>query len=118
MLRYHLALKIPEPREACRLRVGGEYANWDEGKSLLFDDSYEHEAWNDTDGERVVLFMDVVRPLKSPVRQVNDLHHQGHLQVAFYVGDAKRRHLDWEKKFEELRRAESARDSCHLPTGR
>jgi ornithine lipid ester-linked acyl 2-hydroxylase len=102
VLRYHLALKIPEPREACRIRVDGEYANWDEGKSLLFDDSYEHEAWNDTDGTRVVLFMDVVRPLKSPVRQVNDFIIKA-ISRSPYVGDAKRRHLDWEKKFEELR---------------
>src|SRR5437867_3927702 len=60
VLRYHLALMIPEPRQACRIRVDGEYATWEEGKSLLFDDSYDHEAWNDTDGIRVVLFMDVL----------------------------------------------------------
>jgi beta-hydroxylase len=102
VLRYHLALKIPEPREACRIRVDGEFAHWTEGKSLLFDDSYEHEAWNDTDGTRVVLFMDVVRPLKSPVRQVNNFVIKA-ISKSPYVGDAKRRHLDWEKKFEELR---------------
>src|SRR5437899_1907398 len=72
VLRYHLAPLIPEPREACRIRVGDQYANWEEGKSLLFDDSYEHEAWNDSDGIRVVLFMDVVRPLKPPIKQLNN----------------------------------------------
>jgi ornithine lipid ester-linked acyl 2-hydroxylase len=102
VLRYHLALKIPEPTEACRIRVDGEYATWQEGSSLLFDDSYEHEAWNDTDGIRVVLFMDVVRPLKAPVRQINDFVIRA-ISKSPYIGDAKRRHLDWETKFEELR---------------
>src|SRR5207253_7082607 len=100
--RYPLALKIPQPTEACRIRVGGEYATWQEGSSLLFDDSYEHEAWNDTDGIRVVLFMDVVRPLKPPIKQLNNLVISV-ISKSPYVGDAKRRHLDWEKKFEELR---------------
>jgi beta-hydroxylase len=93
---------IPEPREACRIRVGDQFAHWDEGKSLLFDDSYDHEAWNDSDGIRVVLFMDVLRPLKSPVKQLNDLIVKV-ISKSPYIGDAKRRHLDWEKKFEELR---------------
>jgi beta-hydroxylase len=102
VLRYHLALLIPEPREACRIRVDDQYANWTEGKSLLFDDSYEHEAWNDTDGIRVVLFMDVIRPLKPPVEQINNGIIKA-ISRSPYVGDAKKRHLDWEKKFEELR---------------
>ena len=37
VLRYHLALMIPEPREACRIRVDDEFRHWDEGKSLLFE---------------------------------------------------------------------------------
>jgi ornithine lipid ester-linked acyl 2-hydroxylase len=102
VLRYHLALKIPEPREACRIRVDTEYAHWEEGRSLLFDDSYDHEAWNDTDGIRVVLFMDVLRPLKPPIRQLNTFVIKA-ISRSPYVGDAKRRHLNWEKKFEELR---------------
>ena len=46
-------------------RAGGE------GKSLVFDDTYEHEAWNDTDGTRVVLFVDVVRPAAPALRTFN-----------------------------------------------
>ena len=102
VLRYHLAVMVPEPREACRIRVDHEYAHWEEGKSLLFDDSYEHEAWNDSDGIRVVLFMDVLRPLKPPVRQLNNFVIKA-ISRSPYVGDAKRRHLNWEQKFEELR---------------
>src|SRR5581483_6553925 len=48
VLRFHLALKVPEPRTACRIRVGGDIRSWEEGKSLVFDDTYEHEAWNES----------------------------------------------------------------------
>ena len=44
--------------------------SWREGKSLVFDDTYEHEAWNETDATRVVLFLDVVRPLRQPMQRV------------------------------------------------
>jgi aspartyl/asparaginyl beta-hydroxylase (cupin superfamily) len=66
VLRYHLGLIIPEPREKCRIRVGSQYCTWEEGKGLVFDDSYEHEVWNDTEGQRVVLFITFDRPLKFP----------------------------------------------------
>lgn len=71
VIRYHLALKVPEPRGHCRIRVGDAYACWAEGESLIFDDTYDHEVWNDTDGERVVLFMDVLRPTRFPASWVN-----------------------------------------------
>jgi len=60
VIRYHLGLKVPRDARQCRIRVGDEYATWAEGTSELFDDTYEHEVWNDTDEERVVLFCDVV----------------------------------------------------------
>ncbi len=71
ILRYHLGLVVPEPAERCRLRVADEYRIWREGASLVFDDTYEHEVWNDTAGIRVVLFMDVVRRLPAPVSWLN-----------------------------------------------
>jgi ornithine lipid ester-linked acyl 2-hydroxylase len=102
VIRYHLALKIPEPAENCGISVGGEVAHWVEGKSLVFDDGYEHYAWNGTDGTRVVLFMDVLRPLSGPGGWLN----RGLIKViAFspFVRDGKARHLDWEKRFEAMR---------------
>ena len=42
VLRYHLALRVPEPSEQAGISVGGEVAHWEEGRSLLFDDGYEH----------------------------------------------------------------------------
>lgn len=40
ILRYHLALRVPDPPDQCGITVGGESATWEEGRSLLFDDGY------------------------------------------------------------------------------
>jgi beta-hydroxylase len=69
---------------------------------MIFDDTYEHEAWNHTDKTRVVLFVDFVRPLRQPAKLVNWLVLWA---IAFspFISDAKRRELDWEKRFEMLK---------------
>ena len=71
VLRYHLSLKVPEERERCWIRVGEDVHAWSEGTSVVFDDTYDHEVWNDTDEERVVLFVDFVRPLPPPASYLN-----------------------------------------------
>lgn len=103
VLRYHLALKVPEPASAAGISVGGETAHWEEGSSLLFDDGYEHHAWNGTDGVRVVLFADVIRPLRPPADQLNRALIWA-IGRSPYVQDSKARHEAWEARFEELRR--------------
>jgi len=55
----HLPLIVPT---GCRFRVGGETREWVEGEPWIFDDTIEHEAWNDSDMLRVVLIGDVWRP--------------------------------------------------------
>ena len=55
----HLPLLAPP---GCRLRVGNEVRIWEEGKMLLFDDSIEHEAWNEGSETRVVLLFEIWRP--------------------------------------------------------
>lgn len=72
VLRYHLGLIMPQQKEACRIRVGSDVAHWEEGRSVVFDDTYPHEVWNDTDEERVVLFVDFARPLPFPVSVLNE----------------------------------------------
>jgi len=62
----HLPLVVPD-KSLCRIRVGDETRNWEEGKVLVFDDSFEHEAWNDAELPRVVLIFDVWHPeLSTP----------------------------------------------------
>lgn len=55
----HLPLIVPP---ACGFRVGNETRAWEVGKLLIFDDSIEHEAWNDSGEDRVILIFDVWRP--------------------------------------------------------
>jgi beta-hydroxylase len=102
VLRYHLALMVPEPRESCGIRVGNDVRHWTEGKSLVFDDVFEHEAWNDTDGTRVVLFVDFKRPLAGLPRLLNDVIIKV-IGWSPFVQDAKARHNAWEKRFEQVR---------------
>src|SRR5260221_13721944 len=98
VLRYHLGLKIPASDDRCGIRVGGEVARWEEGRSLVFDDTFEHEAWNDTDQTRVVLFVDVVRPLRQPVKAIN-LFVIKAIGYSPFIQDARRRHEEWERRF-------------------
>jgi len=55
----HLPLIVPA---GCGLRVGNEVRSWVEGEALIFDDTIEHEAWNDSNQIRVVLLFDIWRP--------------------------------------------------------
>jgi aspartate beta-hydroxylase len=55
----HLPLIVPQ---GCWLRVGNETRQWEEGKLLIFDDSFEHEARNESDETRIVLLFDLWRP--------------------------------------------------------
>lgn len=73
VLRYHLGLVVPDDSKSCRIRVGDDIAHWEAGSSMVFDDTYPHEVWNDTDEERVVLFLDVSRPLPALVAALNAL---------------------------------------------
>ncbi|BCW90463.1 hypothetical protein sos41_36330 [Alphaproteobacteria bacterium SO-S41] len=59
-LVVHLPLVIPK---GCTYRVGAEHRQWVEGECLIFDDSIEHEARNDSDELRIVLIFDVWNPL-------------------------------------------------------
>lgn len=73
VLRYHLGLKVPEGDKVCGIKVGDEVRYWQPGKSLVFDDSYEHSAWNHSDKQRVILFVDFERPVYFPMRWLNRL---------------------------------------------
>ena len=55
----HLPLIVPN---GCWLRVGNETREWEEGKLLVFDDSFEHEARNPSGELRIVLLFDIWRP--------------------------------------------------------
>lgn len=58
-LRCHLGVLVPN---GCRMRVGDETRPMQEGKCLLFDDAFEHEVWNDSDRDRLMLIVDFWHP--------------------------------------------------------
>ena len=101
VVRCHLALMVPGTPEACGISVGGEVRHWHEGETMFFDDGYEHSAWNDSEGTRVVLFLDVIRPLRRPAADVNKALLRG-IAWSPFLRDAKRRHEAWERRFERL----------------
>lgn len=58
-LTVHLPLVLPG---SCRFRVGGETRQWRYGEAWVFDDTIEHEAWNDSDSPRAILILDIWNP--------------------------------------------------------
>lgn len=99
-IRYHLGVKIPEPNTQCGIKVDGETRHWEEGESLIFDDTYLHEAWNNSGEIRVVLFMDILRPLKFPGNILNDMI-LNLIKRSSFIQDAKKNQEAWEEKFSE-----------------
>ncbi|MEV4317502.1 aspartyl/asparaginyl beta-hydroxylase domain-containing protein [Actinocrispum sp. NPDC049592] len=79
-LRYHLGLIVP-PDSPPRIRVHDQWYTWQEQQSVLFDDSWNHEVTNTSTGERIVLIVDVLRPMPLPQTIVN----HGVARVARYV---------------------------------
>lgn len=63
----HIPLVVPP---GCRLRVGAETREVVDGKAMIFDDSFEHEAWNDGDSVRAVLLFEIWRPELSEEERV------------------------------------------------
>ena len=100
-MRYHLALKVPEPKEKCGIRVADEVLHWEEGKGMMFDDSFPHEAWNKTDGVRVVLFMDIVRPMDFPLSWLNNILLKL-IAISPFVQDAHANQRKWDERLEKL----------------
>jgi len=106
VLRYHLGLIVPRDAEACRIRVGEDIRHWQEGKSLMFDDTFNHEVWNDTDETRVVLFVDVLRPLPFPESAINRLIVKV-IGFSPFVLDAKHNQEAWEQRYLQRRSAQA-----------
>ncbi len=87
-LRYHLGLQVPD-HDQPSIRVKDEIYTWKEGESVLFDDSWDHEVHNRSDQIRVVLIVDVLRPLPSPFHQINQAV-TGVIRQAYAKGLAKK----------------------------
>jgi beta-hydroxylase len=102
LVRIHLGLKVPKVRpEECRMVIDDRHRlTWEEGRAFVFDDCYQHEVWNDTDEERVVLLLDVLRPLPAPLQMVNRMLVRA-VRASPFVTDAAKNEAEWERRFAE-----------------
>jgi aspartyl/asparaginyl beta-hydroxylase (cupin superfamily) len=80
-LTVHLPLIVPP---GCRFRVGGEIREWRAGSAWVFDDTIEHEAWNDSDAPRAILIFDVWHPELTALER--DLLRETIAALAEYYG--------------------------------
>ena len=103
IVRAHLGLIIPTEREKCRIRVHDQIRAWEDGKVIVLDDTYEHEVWNDTDEERVILLFDFNRPMKWYGRWLNSFLMWAMKFTAFYQ-EPKKNLADFEARFEAATR--------------
>jgi aspartate beta-hydroxylase len=73
-LRCHLGIVVPDG--GCAIRIGGETRSWQEGRCMVLDDHFEHEAWNRTRHDRLVLVVDMWHPDLAPteIRLLTALH--------------------------------------------
>ncbi|MEL6439924.1 MAG: aspartyl/asparaginyl beta-hydroxylase domain-containing protein [Cyanobacteria bacterium J06621_8] len=101
VLRCHLALKVPQAREQCGIRVDSEVYNWTEGEAVVFDDSYPHEAWNKSDEVRVVLFLDIMRPMMFPASLLNQLLITL-IRWSPFIRDAEKNQRQWDRKIAQV----------------
>ncbi len=81
-LRCHLGIDVPPD---CGVTVAGESRSWSEGRCIVFDDSFEHSVWNDSDRPRIVLIVDLWHPDLSDEEIV--LLERMHLYAAAYAQD-------------------------------
>ncbi|MFV0623888.1 aspartyl/asparaginyl beta-hydroxylase domain-containing protein [Sphingomonas sp. ac-8] len=95
LITCHLALVVPRDGDV-RMRLGNRMLRWAEGETLVFDDTYAHEVWNDTGGTRVVLLLQFKRPLRQPGRWLADLLLDLVRRSAF-VQEARRNLLAWHR---------------------
>ena len=108
VIRAHLALITPKDRENCMIRIDQQNYSWDRDRCLVFDDTYEHEVWNRTDEDRIVLLIDVLRPMRFWGRLVNWIFLSVMAQTG-YVRDARRNAEAWSRIFEEAVRKGEAK---------
>ena len=106
-IRCHLGLQVPADAEKCWIRVDQEINHWQEGKCMVFDDTYEHEVLNDTDEQRVVLFLDFDRPMDRIGASVNRMILRA-IKSSHYFKDPMRNMVKWAEKTSRWEKPETS----------
>lgn len=71
-LRYHLGLVVPRESPPS-IRIRDVNYTWKEGESFFFDDSWEHEVYNLSKEDRIILIVDIKRPMPQPFALVHSV---------------------------------------------
>ena len=100
LITCHLGLIVPRDGDV-RMRVADRIVRWAEGETLVFDDTYRHEVWNDTSGTRVVLLIQFERPLRQPGKWFADFF-MGFVRRSAFVQDARDNILSWNAALKQL----------------
>lgn len=103
ILRAHLGLIIPKDAKNCRIRVDNQIRHWEPGQIFVLDDTYEHEVWNSTEDERVILIFDFDRPMRWPGRAFLKFCIRLMKFTAFYQ-EPKKNLANFEDRFEAATR--------------
>jgi beta-hydroxylase len=100
LITCHLGLIVPRDGDV-RMRVHDRVVRWAEGETLVFDDTYQHEVWNDTSGTRVVLLVQFERALRQPGRWIADAFLRVVKRSAF-VQEARDNIGQWNQAVKQL----------------
>lgn len=103
ILRCHLGIIIPKDADNCYLRVADKIKVWQPGEIFVFDDTYEHEVFNNTDEERVILLFDFDRPMRFWGRNLNKAF-VSLMKLTAYYQEPKKNMANFEDRFEAATR--------------
>ncbi len=107
LVTCHLGLIVPDQPEKCVMQVEDTDLHWEPGKWLVFDDSCDHEVHNHSDQRRVILLIQVKRPMRLIGRVANDLALWG-IRRSPFVQDARRNLTNWEDAYKQAEQNEAA----------
>ena len=100
LITCHLGLVVPSDGDV-RMRVHDRIVRWAEGETLVFDDTYRHEVWNETGGTRVVLLIQAERPLRQPGKWFADFF-MGFVRRSAFVQEARENIHRWNSAIAQL----------------
>jgi aspartyl/asparaginyl beta-hydroxylase (cupin superfamily) len=99
LITCQLGLFLPREGDA-RMRIGDRVLRWSEGETLVFDDTVDHELWNDGESARMVLHIQFRRPLRQPGKWIAD-GLIGTLRRSAFVRDARANITRWNAACED-----------------
>lgn len=105
ILTAHLGLVVPRAAQRCRMQVADQIVHWQEGETLVFDDTFHHEVWNETREWRAVLLIQFRRPVGLLGKIAGGLFLFG-VKRSRFVQDARAELGRWEGAMRRLERAD------------